>query len=131
MAFGTLTLERCRFGAGKPGFSRRIWMTRKPLAAIGALLPAMEGGHLMAQAFCNDVASLARIILRRSKIFDLRTLEVEQEAECVVLRGSVDSFYHKQLAQEMIKTSLDGVEVINEIRVVYRRAHVDDSQPTW
>jgi len=50
----------------------------------------------------------------------------------VVLRGSVDSFYHKQLAQEMIKNSLEGVEVINEIRVDYRRSAIrDDSMQPW
>jgi hypothetical protein len=86
----------------------------------------------IAHACCSDVASLARMVLSQSKIFDLRTLDVDQEADCLFLRGSVDSFYHKQLAQEIIKTSLDGVEVINEIRVDYRRALANgDSQRTW
>ena len=79
----------------------------------------------MAQAICIDVASLARTVLSRSKIFDLRALDVDLEADSIVLRGNVDSFYHKQLAQEMIKTSLEGVEVINEIRVDYRRERAD------
>jgi hypothetical protein len=80
----------------------------------------------MAHAFFTDVASLARVVLGRSKIFDIRALDVDQEADCLVLRGSVDSFYHKQLAQEMLKTSLEGVEVINEIRVAYSRDRSDD-----
>ena len=80
----------------------------------------------MAQAFFTDVASLAKFVLGQSKIFDIRALDVDQEAEYVVLRGSVDSFYHKQLAQEMIKTSLEGVEVINEIRVDYGRERTED-----
>jgi osmotically-inducible protein OsmY len=80
----------------------------------------------MAQALLADVAYQAKAILGRSRIFDLRALEVEQEEECVVLRGSVDSFYHKQLAQELVKASLDGVEVINEIRVDYRRERAED-----
>jgi hypothetical protein len=80
----------------------------------------------MAQAFFTDVASLAKIVLGQSKIFDIRALDVDQEADSVVLRGSVDSFYHKQLAQEMIKTSLEGVEVINEIRVDYGRERAED-----
>ena len=81
----------------------------------------------MAQSLLTDIASQAKAVLGRSRIFDLRALEVEQDEDCVVLRGSVDSFYHKQLAQEMIKTSLEGVEVINEIRVDYRRESADDN----
>jgi hypothetical protein len=104
-------------------------------------LPAREIAHAaghggralaMAQAICIDVASLARTVLGRSKIFDIRALDVDQAADSVVLRGSVDSFYHKQLAQEMIKTSLEGVEVINEIRVDYSRDRTaDDCDWQW
>src|SRR5207249_828914 len=70
----------------------------------------------------DDLAIQAKAVLGRSKIFDLRCLDVEQDADCVVLRGSVDSYYHKQLAQELLKTHVDGVEVINEIDVDYSRA---------
>jgi hypothetical protein len=80
----------------------------------------------MAHTLLVDVASEARAVLRRSRIFDLRELEVVQEEECVVLRGSVTSFYHKQLAQELVKASLDGVEVINEICVDYMLERVGD-----
>ena len=80
----------------------------------------------MAQLFCTEVVSLVKAVLGRSRIFDIRALDVDQEADCVVLRGSVDSFYHKQLAQELIKTSLEGVEVVNEIRVDYSRERADD-----
>jgi hypothetical protein len=69
--------------------------------------------HLVLQ----DLASQAKAVLGRSRIFDLRCLEVEQFDEYVVLRGRVDSYYHKQLAQELLKTHIDGVEVINEIDV--------------
>jgi BON domain-containing protein len=80
----------------------------------------------MAHTLLSDFASQAKAILRRSRIFDLRCLEVDQEADCVVLRGSVDSFYHKQLAQELLKTAIDGVEVINEIHVDYSRQRAED-----
>lgn len=75
-----------------------------------------------------DVASQAKAVLAQSRIFDLRCLEVEQDADCVVLRGSVDSFYHKQLAQELLKTAVLGIEVINQIDVEYNldRAGEDD-----
>jgi hypothetical protein len=76
----------------------------------------------MAQTFfTSNLAAHAKAVLKRSRIFDLRALEVEQDEDCVVLRGEVDSFYHKQLAQELLKMAIDGVEVINEIRVDYTR----------
>jgi len=86
----------------------------------------------MAHLLLRDLASQAKAVLGRSRIFDLRCLDVEQEADCVVLRGSVDSFYHKQLAQELVKMNVEGVEVINEIDVDYSRARsVDDCDWLW
>ena len=55
----------------------------------------------MAQILLKNFAARAKAVLGRSRIFDLRALEVGQIDGCVVLRGSVDSFYHKQLAQEL------------------------------
>ena len=69
-----------------------------------------------------SVASQAKAVLAQSRIFDLRCLEVEADADCVVLRGNVDSYYHKQLAQELLKTAIDGIEVINQIDVDYSRS---------
>lgn len=67
------------------------------------------------------LASLAKSVLLNSKIYTLRKLQVEQAEGAVILRGRVESFYHKQLAQELIRTAIDGVEVINAIQVVYSR----------
>jgi BON domain len=90
---------------------------------------AKDGGQRrMAHTLLSDFASQAKAVLGRSRIFDLRALEVEQEADCVVLRGSVDSFYHKQLAQELLKTAIDGVEVVNEIHVDYSREPPEDDR---
>lgn len=73
----------------------------------------------MADTLLADTAARAKSALLRSRIYDLRRLSVEQDGEAVVLRGRVSSFYHKQLAQEIVKNEIDGVEVINAIRVVY------------
>ena len=75
----------------------------------------------MAQTLFTDVASQATAALSRSQIFDLRRLEVNQDGDGVVIRGRVSSFYHKQLAQEVVRAAIDGVEVVNAISVVYRR----------
>jgi hypothetical protein len=81
----------------------------------------------MAQTFLLDLAARARTVLGTSRIFDLRTLDVEHDGGCVVLRGSVSSFYHKQLAQELLKTRIEGIEVINEIDVDYSLDRVPDN----
>lgn len=73
----------------------------------------------MAETLLTDIADRAQEALLRSRIFDLRRLAVDQEGEAVVLRGRVSSFYHKQLAQELVRTAIDGVEVVNAISVVY------------
>jgi osmotically-inducible protein OsmY len=65
------------------------------------------------------VAKQAKLALSRSRIFDLRRLHVEADGESVVLQGRVSSFYHKQLAQEVVRNATDGAEVVNAIRVVY------------
>jgi hypothetical protein len=80
----------------------------------------------MPETFITDVADRAQDALLRSRIFDLRRLSVEQEGEAVVLRGRVSSFYHMQLAQEIVRTAIDGAEVVNAIDVVYGRS-VSDS----
>jgi hypothetical protein len=86
----------------------------------------------MAHSFLlADVASQARAVLQQSRIFDLRTLVVDQEGDCLVLRGSVDSFYHKQLAQELVKAAIEPVEVINEIQVDDQRLHRRGLADAW
>jgi osmotically-inducible protein OsmY len=76
-------------------------------------------GSITRSADLADLTSQARQALSRSRIYDLRRLHVDQDGEAVVLRGRVSSFYHKQLAQEVVRNAIDGVEVINAIRVIY------------
>jgi hypothetical protein len=73
-----------------------------------------------------DVASQAKAALSKSRIFDLRRLSVDQDGDYVVLRGRVDSFYHKQLAQELVRAAVEGIEVLNAISVVYHRDRHDE-----
>jgi hypothetical protein len=112
-----------------------IWIRRhqrtRNLPHPDASGPATDGGQKrMAQILLSDTAFQAKAVLSRSRIFDLRRLIVEQDGDCVVLRGRVDSFYHKQLAQELLKTQIEGIEVINAINVVYRRDR-RDSDHDW
>jgi hypothetical protein len=65
----------------------------------------------------KDVQARAQQALSSSPVYALRELQVEQDGDTILLRGSVTSFYHKQLAQEVIRHAVEGVEVVNSIRV--------------
>ena len=70
------------------------------------------------QRALSEVRPLAQSALADTAIFDLRDLVVEQSDEGLVLRGSVSSFYHKQLAQEIVRAVAGReVDVVNAIVV--------------
>ena len=83
----------------------------------------------MALTLLTDVEMRAREALTSSAIFALREIEVELDGSAIRLDGCVDSFYHKQLAQELVKNVLDGVEVVNALRVDYHRERPRQLQP--
>ena len=74
----------------------------------------------MAETLLTDIVEQARAALSRSRIYVLRQLLVQADGEAILLQGDVDSYYHKQLAQELVRMAVDGTEVINDIAVVYR-----------
>lgn len=66
----------------------------------------------------TDVQPRAQTALANSPIFELRDLCVEDREGMLVLSGIVSSFYHKQLAQEAVRSVCSGcVEVVNSICV--------------
>lgn len=71
----------------------------------------------MAVVSAKDVRSRAQEALSGSPVYALRELHVEQQGDSLVIQGLVSSFYHKQLAQEVIRTAAEGLEVVNSIRV--------------
>ena len=83
----------------------------------------------MAEMLFTDIVKQARACLASSRIYVLRQLQVAPDGDAIVLRGNVDSYYHKQLAQELVRMAVDGAEVINDISVVYRGDMQDDSFP--
>ncbi|HTN77359.1 MAG TPA: BON domain-containing protein [Pirellulaceae bacterium] len=64
-----------------------------------------------------DAATRAKSALLNSPIYVLREIQVESSDEALLLRGRVDTFYHKQLAQELVRAVADGMRVINTIAV--------------
>ncbi|HEY1599562.1 MAG TPA: BON domain-containing protein [Pirellulales bacterium] len=70
------------------------------------------------QRALSEVLPLAQSALSESPIFDLRDLTVEEGEEALVLRGRVSSYYHKQMAQEIVRAvSGREIDVINSIAV--------------
>jgi hypothetical protein len=133
---------------GLPGISfaaRATGESQGPAGVSQIAVPAMEGVRRMSEFLLTDdgvrefaaenvvtrprteprpaptLAGRARTVLQTSKIYTLRKLQVEDADGAIILRGRVESFYHKQLAQELIRTAIDGVEVINALHVVYNR----------
>lgn len=68
----------------------------------------------------HDAVLLDRVdtILSTSPYLSRRKVRLESDAGRVTLRGEVDSFFQKQMAQEAIRR-IDGVrEIQNELEVV-------------
>jgi osmotically-inducible protein OsmY len=73
----------------------------------------------MAEVSGREVQPRAQAALANSPIYELRELQVEQTNGSLLISGTVSSFYHKQLAQEVVRAVCNYVdfEVINTIRV--------------
>lgn len=65
----------------------------------------------------SDIQPRAQTALADSPIYELRDLQVEDRDGILLISGAVSSFYHKQLAQEVVRSVCQGIEVINSIRV--------------
>ena len=64
-----------------------------------------------------EVESQAQTALSSSPIYALRDLHVERNGTTLLLSGRVSSFYYKQLAQEVVRSVADGLQVVNSIDV--------------
>jgi len=71
----------------------------------------------MAEATAEEVWPRAQSALAASPVYDLRDVQVEQREDSLVLSGHVSSFYHKQLAQEVVRLVAGEVTVTNSIDV--------------
>ena len=72
----------------------------------------------MSKTLTSDVEQRAQSALASSPIYVLRDLRIEQpNEESLLISGRVDTFYHKQLAQEVVRAVADGYLLINDIDV--------------
>ncbi len=88
-------------------------------AADPGCAPREGDPMLMARLSPTDVRPRAQAALENSPITELRDLQVEQQSGAIVISGNVSSFYHKQLAQEVVWALCKDLEVdlVNVIRV--------------
>ena len=71
----------------------------------------------MATTIADTVQPRAQAALTNSPFYELRELQVGQRNGALLISGCVSSFYHKQLAQEVVRSVCAGIEVVNSIRV--------------
>ena len=72
----------------------------------------------MAISSPNDVQPRAQAALSNSPFYELHDLQVEDRDGAMMITGAVTSFYHKQLAQEVVRSVCKEIEVTNTIHVV-------------
>ncbi|MEN6458434.1 MAG: BON domain-containing protein [Thermoguttaceae bacterium] len=65
----------------------------------------------------KDVQPRAQAALASSPFFELRGLRVESSNCAMVISGCVTSYYHKQVAQEVVRSVCKDTEVVNRIQV--------------
>ena len=66
-----------------------------------------------------EVEQVVRKALAQSPIQSHRRIRVEQSGNTLFLLGRVESFYYKQLAQEVVRNLCRGVTLANELDVDY------------
>jgi hypothetical protein len=69
----------------------------------------------------QDVVCQAKKLLHDSPFPELHEIDVHRTGETVCLRGEVQTFFLKQLAQETVRSATRGLEVSNEVCVELRR----------
>ena len=65
----------------------------------------------------DELQPRAQAALASSPFYELRDLRVERDLDALRISGRVSSFYHKQLAQEVVRSVCADAEVINHISV--------------
>lgn len=74
-------------------------------------------GSLAGETSSCDRLADAREALAHSSVVELRDLLIDQEGERLTITGSVQCFYHKQLAQETVRPHAGEMRMVNQVRV--------------
>jgi hypothetical protein len=81
----------------------------------------------MADAWPQDLASTAKEALGKCPVLAVRQLDVHEEDGALVIVGNVRTFYHKQMAQELVRSVMR--EVVGHARIRNRVAVVAADTP--
>ena len=65
----------------------------------------------------RDVATTASEVLAQCSVAELRRLRVDEKSDTLQLSGEVSSFYHKQLAQDLVRGVAGDMQVVNRVSV--------------
>jgi hypothetical protein len=87
-----------------------------------------EGGLAVVGEPISDVQPQAQAALATSAIAELRSLAVEKRDGHLLLHGSVSCYYHKQLAQELVRAVCREIDVINSVHVLEGRPAAADER---
>jgi hypothetical protein len=87
------------------------------LTADGVASPSIGSDARMSQRRSNTVQRRAQLALDGSPIYDLHDLSVESTEGGLLITGTVSSFYHKQMVQEIVRAVAKGIDVINAVDV--------------
>ncbi len=68
-------------------------------------------------ASTDEAQPRAQSALANCPIYELRDLSVEHREGALLITGTVSSFYHKQAAQEVVRSVCEGLKVVNSILV--------------
>ena len=71
----------------------------------------------MGEVSGREVEPRAQSALSTRPIHELRGLRVEGQNGALVIRGNVSTFYHKQLAQEVVRAVCREIDLINSVSV--------------
>ncbi len=71
----------------------------------------------MTNAQVTEATQAATNALAKNSVRELRQLRVDRSANKLQLTGHVRSFYHKQLAQEAVRSVAGGLRVVNQVHV--------------
>ena len=71
----------------------------------------------MSDPSTSEVVRRAQMALSASPIYDLRELLVEKVGDALELSGYVESWHHKQMAQELVRAVAGRKSVINIVEV--------------
>ncbi len=66
----------------------------------------------------GEVCDVVKQSLRDCGINQLKDITCESQGQIIILRGRVDSFYLKQLAQEIVKKLVPKIQISNLVIVL-------------